>query len=262
MMDNKKQFKVPGFLLAIIAILVVCIIFIFVVQVPFSQNYDKYQEDHASAVSQISVYNDYLARADEVQSKIDELRTEYEQKSVNLYANATTSPDDIRAMLRSFNYDILALSINTGVPDDQGRTTVAGGLLYSTSVNYKFVCTEENISQTLNYLELEADSAYYIDSINVTNYVDPAANAQPAEDEESGEGSGDQSGEQSGEASAETSKKQASDDAEIIQISGASGVNKTGDVRYEVTINMSLYYFVAPPEEESVEESVEESSQA
>ncbi len=257
-MDNKKQFKVPGFLLAIIAILVVCIIFIFVVQVPFSQNYDKYQEDHASAVSQISLYNDYLSRADEVQKSIDKMKSEYELKSANLFANATTSPDDIRKVLTRLNYDILALSINTGVPDAQGRTTVAGGLLYSTSVNYKFVCTEENISQTLNYLELEADSAYYIDSISITNYVDPAAEAAAEAADESGEGSGEESGEGS---KSETSKKQASDDAEIIDISGVSGVNKTADARYEVTFNMSLYYFVAP-EEESVEETVEESSEA
>lgn len=240
-MDKKQEqkFKVPGFLLAIILILVISIIFIFAVQVPFSQNYDTYQKDHASAVSQISLWKDYLAREPQVQSYIDELKKEYESKSGSLYSNATTSPDDVRTMLKSFKYDILSLSINTGVVDSQKRKNVAGGFLYSTAVNFRFVGTEENIIQTLNYLELEAPGAYYVNNINIVNYKEKETvkdQGTSKSDKTSKSESGDES----------AAEEPADDDAEEIELSTTSNAAVTAGSKYEVTINMSLYYFVEP----------------
>jgi hypothetical protein len=203
---DKKQLKIPTYFLVIIAVLILSIIFIFVVQVPFSQKLDTYNRDHASVTSQISKYNDYLNRANEVSTKNAEMKAEYEANSRKLFSNANMSPDDIRDALTTFNYELVSLDISEGVVDPKGRSAVAGEPLYLTNVKYKFVGTEDNIRSTLDYLETQSEGAYFINDMSIT--IPKAA------------GSND-----------ETVKT----------------FNPT--LKYEATLNMSLYYFnnkVAP----------------
>jgi len=203
---DKKQLKIPTYFLVIIAVLILSIIFIFVVQVPFSQKLDTYNRDHASVTSQISKYNDYLNRANEVSTKNAEMKAEYEANSRKLFSNANMSPDDIRDALTTFNYELVSLDISEGVVDPKGRSAVAGEPLYLTNVKYRFVGTEDNIRSTLDYLETQSEGAYFINDMSIT--IPKAA------------GSND-----------ETVKT----------------FNPT--LKYEATLNMSLYYFnnkVAP----------------
>ena len=158
---DKKQLKIPTYFLVIIAVLILSIIFIFVVQVPFSQKLDTYNRDHASVTSQISKYNDYLNRANEVSTK-------YEANSRKLFSNANMSPDDIRDALTTFNYELVSLDISEGVVDPKGRSAVAGEPLYLTNVKYRFVGTEDNIRSTLDYLETQSEGAYFINDMSIT----------------------------------------------------------------------------------------------
>jgi len=165
---DKKQLKIPTYFLVIIAVLILSIIFIFVVQVPFSQKLDTYNRDHASVTSQISKYNDYLNRANEVSTKNAEMKAEYEANSRKLFSNANMSPDDIRDALTTFNYELVSLDISEGVVDPKGRSAVAGEPLYLTNVKYRFVGTEDNIRSTLDYLETQSEGAYFINDMSIT----------------------------------------------------------------------------------------------
>ena len=165
---DKKQLKIPTYFLVIIAVLILSLIFIFVVQVPFSQKLDTYNRDHASVTSQISKYNDYLNRANEVSTKNAEMKAEYEANSRKLFSNANMSPDDIRDALTTFNYELVSLDISEGVVDPKGRSAVAGEPLYLTNVKYKFVGTEDNIRSTLDYLETQSEGAYFINDMSIT----------------------------------------------------------------------------------------------
>ena len=165
---DKKQLKIPKFIWVIAAIVVIAIIFLFAVQLQFGPKIDTYNKDHASATSQISVYNDYLERASQVQSDIDEMKKKYEAQNTKLFSNATKSPNDFRIGLDKFHYDIYGVSIANSVADSQGRATVAGAPLYSTKITFKFVGTEDIIRSTLDYLELQADGAYYINDITLS----------------------------------------------------------------------------------------------
>lgn len=203
---DKKQLKIPTYFLVIIAVLILSIIFIFVVQVPFSQKLDTYNRDHASVTSQISKYNDYLNRANEVSTKNAEMKAEYEANSRKLFSNANMSLDDIRDALTTFNYELVSLDISEGVVDPEGRAAVAGEPLYLTNVKYKFVGTEDNIRSTLDYLETQSEGAYFINDMSITL------------------------------------PKAAGSNDETIKT-----FNPT--LKYEATLNMSLYYFnnkVAP----------------
>ena len=102
---------------------------------------------------------------------------EYQTKNPILYSNAAKTPNEIRAMLKNLKYELESLSISTGNEDTLGRRTVEGGALYSTSISFGFSGSVENLTKTLDYLELKADGAYYINSISVEPYVDTGSSS-------------------------------------------------------------------------------------
>ena len=197
---DKKQLKIPTYFLVIIFALILCIIFVFVVQIPFSQKLDTYNRDHESVTAQISKYNDYLNRANEVSTKNAEMKAEYEANSRKLFSNANMSPDDIRDALAAFNYDLISIDVSEGVVDPNGRSAVAGEPLYLTNVKYKFIGAEDNIRSTLDYLETQSEGAYFVNDISVTV------------------------------------PKSSSGSDEFVK-------SFSNTLKYEASINMSLYYF-------------------
>lgn len=168
-MDNKKpQINIPKYIWIIAAILAVCLIFLIFVQVPFSNKLPAYNAAHTSAVAQISQYNDYLARADEVQKNIDAMKKLYEKESNKLFINATKTSDDIRAMLKKLDYDLSTLSVQKGVADAAGRSSSTGDPLYSTVINFSFTATKQKMLETFKYFESESNGSYYISQLSIS----------------------------------------------------------------------------------------------
>lgn len=165
---DKKQINIPKYIWIIAAILAVCIIFLIFVQVPFSKKLPDYNSAHTSAVAQINTYNDYLARADDVQKSIDEMKKKYEKESDKLFVNATKTSDDIRAMLKKLNYDLSTLSVQKGVADAAGRVSSTGDPLYSTVINFDFTASKQKMLETLKYFESESNGSYYISQLNIS----------------------------------------------------------------------------------------------
>lgn len=102
-MNNKKQLKISGFIIAIGIIIVMAIVFLFAVQVPFLQRLDGYNEKHESATSKINYYNSYLSNANSVEAKIASMIEEYQTKNPILFANAKKTPNEIRTVLKSLS---------------------------------------------------------------------------------------------------------------------------------------------------------------
>ena len=171
-MNNKKQLKISGFIIAIAVILVMSIVFLIAVQVPFMQRKDEFEKKHASATSKINYYNSYLSNASAIESNIASMIEEYQTKNPILYDNATKTPNEIRSVLEKMKYQLTSLSIATGVADSQGRKTVEGGRLMYTSVNFRFSGTKDDLKKSLDYLEMEADGTYYISSVIVNSSID------------------------------------------------------------------------------------------
>ena len=164
-MNNKKQLKISGFIIAIAVILVMSIVFLIAVQVPFLQQKDGFEKKHASATRKLHYYNSYLSNASAIESNIASMIEEYQTKNPILYDNATKTPNEIRTVLEKMKYELTSLSIATGVADSQGRKTVEGGKLMYTSVNFRFSGTKDDLKKSLDYLEMDADGTYYIISV-------------------------------------------------------------------------------------------------
>lgn len=244
-MDKKQQFNIPKYIWVIAGVLVVCIIYLIIVQVPFSQKLGTYNKDHASAQAQISMYGDYMARASEVSTEIVQMKEKYDKESQKLFVNGTKTSDDIRDMLKNLNYDPNELSVERGVPDTEGRVSSTGDPLYATVVRFNFTSSEEELISTLNYLESESKGSYYVTNISV----------QPADEEEESV----QTAEEGSQASGEESSKPAASSAVSTQNSGTAG----NGTKYEVELTISLYYFnPAANTGESSDESGESSDES
>lgn len=203
-MNNKKQLKISGFIIAIGIIIVMAIVFLFAVQVPFMQRIDGYNEKHESATSKINYYNSYLSNANSVEAAIASMIEMYQTKNPILFTNATKTPNEIRTALKKLKYDVGSLTISTGVGDSQGRTTVEGGQLMATAIGFRFSGTTDDLKKTLDYLELQADGAYYINNISIAPHVETKV----------------------------------VDESNVVSVSTAAK-----DAKYDYNISMSLYYF-------------------
>jgi len=166
--SSKQQLTIPGFVWAIAVIIILCIVFLFLVQSPFSKKIDKYNADHESAVSQIALYEDYLARATEVEAKIAQMKEEYNEESKKLFVNATQTPADIREMVNKLDLIPTNVAVTEGVTDSAGRKSSTGDPLYVTKVTIRFDGTEADLLSTLDYFELESDGSYYVETLSVT----------------------------------------------------------------------------------------------
>lgn len=170
-MNKKQSVTIPTFVWVLAGILVVCIIFLIAVHMPFTGNIDKYNKDHESATSLIEMYKDYLSRAAEVQSDIDQMMKECSEMNEELTINASKTTADFRDMLQNLDYDLSTLSVTKGKADSKGRVSATGDPLYVTSIRYSFTSTETKLIDTLKYFESESDGAYFISKLNISEDV-------------------------------------------------------------------------------------------
>lgn len=161
---DKKQLTIPTFVWVIAVAAILSILFIIFVQVPYNKQAPKYDADHASAQSEISMYKDYLARADQVSKQNAEMSKQYQELSNEMFINATQTADDVRTMLGKLGYSLSTLSVTEG--SDTGVISSTGNPLYVTNIGYTFTTTKQKALETLKYFEEESQGAYFISSLN------------------------------------------------------------------------------------------------
>ncbi len=176
---DKKQLKIPGYIWGIAFVLVLCIIYLIVVQIPFMQEKPKLDAEHASAQSQIAIYQEYTDNATKYQQKINDMIAEYEEKSAMLFVNATQTRDEIYTMIDNFKYQPLNVSVSEGRVDSQNRTSSSGEPLYTTTVVLTMQISSQMILETLDYyegnLENGAEGTYYISSVSIQQMTEGEA---------------------------------------------------------------------------------------
>lgn len=169
---DKKQLKIPGYIWGIAFVLVLCIIYLIVVQIPFMQAKPGLDAEHASAQSQIAIYQEYTDNASTYQQKINAMIAEYQEKSAILFVNATQTREEIYTMIDNFKYQPMSVSVAQGQKDSQGRTSSSGEPLYTTTVVLTMQISSSMLLETLDYYEgnlddRSAEGAYYISSVSL-----------------------------------------------------------------------------------------------
>lgn len=234
--------SIPKYIFGIIAIVLVAIIFIFTVQVPFSQAQPKLEKQHQSDASQLKVYQDAYADRVNLASKVSSMKAQYEKDSRELFVNATKSPEDIMKMLNSSKVLPTTYSVSEQVIDKKGRKSSSGELLYSTNITISFDSLDETqLLTVLDYFESQSEGAYYIDRLSVDAIEKRTNSATNSE------------GEASKAESSASNNKASNGDLNSVYFTG----------KYDVTMNLMLYYFL-PTEQtpDAIKKAVEDASNA
>lgn len=172
-MNNKKQSaQIPGAVWVILGIFVIAIAFLIIVQLPFNEKKPKYEKDHASATAQISTYEDYLRRYEEVEAQIAEMKAEYDTKSKGLYIKPNETADDIQQMLTSTNVSLQSFDVQEGVADASGAISGVGDPLYNTDIRISFTSSREKMIETFKYFESQSKGRYFITNVSVAKHDD------------------------------------------------------------------------------------------
>lgn len=241
-MENKGS--IPKYIFALIAIILVCLIFLFVVQVPFLSAQPQLEKQHQADASQLQIYQNAYANRESLTSEVQSMKEKYESDSASLFVNANKSPSDIMKMLSSSKTDPTTYSISEPRADKKGRKSSGGDTLYSTDVSIVFDSLDDvEIETVLNYFESVSNGAYYVDEVSI-KAIEKKITATDAEDSE-----GD------GESKAESKTESKSGSTKDVLTS----LYYTG--KYEVSITLKLYYFVSADQTpEAIQKAVEETS--
>lgn len=242
-MEVKGSF--PKYIIAIIAIVLVGILFFFVVQYPFMQKQPELESQHQADASQLKIYQDAYADRSNLAARVSSMKTQYEKDSEELFINATKSPQDIMDMISASKVQPTTYSVSEQVVDSKGRTSSTGEPLYSTNISIVFNSLDETqIATVLDYFEAQSEGAYYIDNISIAA-IQKTENQTTAEEAEESE--------EKEKSKAESSNSKSNGDLNSLYFSG----------KYQVSITLMLYYFLPTDQTpDALKQAVQEASDA
>ena len=165
---EKKQVKIPGYLIAIIITVLLSGIFLFAVMVPFLQQKPDYDEKHESAEKEKASLNPYVENKESIQASIDLLKADYNKKNKVLFQNSRASIRDVVKLIKDYGVKVSYVQTTNGVAD-ASITTVEGGALKKSSVNLTIKATESKYREVLDFIEIDAPRTYYIEHMDFQN---------------------------------------------------------------------------------------------
>lgn len=168
---EKKQVKIPAYIIVIIIIILCCIIFLIAAMVPFLKQKPNLDAKHESAEKEKASLNPYVDNRDAIQASIAQLQADYSKKNDVLFANAKQTPEEVKKLVdETTGVKFVSLTVSDGV-EDSTITTVEGGALKSTAINLVLSATETDLLKILDYIEIRAKGTYYISSISFEKEV-------------------------------------------------------------------------------------------
>ena len=120
-----KKTKIPVPIIVFVALLIVFVIILLALVMPTITNLSKYNDDHAAVTAKIADCDDVLANQTSVETKIDEMKKQYDENQQNLYVDAKSSVKDLQDIFADLGIDMSSLTRGEGMQDPQGRTSMA-----------------------------------------------------------------------------------------------------------------------------------------
>lgn len=163
---NKKQIKIPKYIIAIIIIILACIIFLVAAMVPFLKQKPNMDKKHESAEKEKASLNPYVDNRDKIQASIAQLQEDYSKKNVVLFENAKRTPEEVKKLVdETAGVKFVSLSVSEGTASGSIKT-VEGGALKSTKINLTLNASETDLMKIIDFIEIRAKGTYYISSIS------------------------------------------------------------------------------------------------
>lgn len=165
---EKNNKKVPGAIIAIVAIIVAVAVFVPVVYMPYRNNKPQLDADHESAVSQIQVYDDAIADQANIEKNIEELQAEWDEFQKDMFVDASSSLDDLQKKFDEIGLNVASFNRGEETEDPSKSISQTGNPLYYVTINVSLYSDQEKLLELLKYVEEESVGCYYVKTLSAT----------------------------------------------------------------------------------------------
>lgn len=163
--DNKK---VPGALIAIVAVIVAVAVFVPTVYMPYKNKKPAMDSEHQEAVDTIQMYEDSILNQVAIEKDIADLEAEWEQYQKDYFVDAASSLDDLEAAIKEYNFHYITFNRGNETADENGKISFTGSPLYYVSIKLSGYSSREDLIDFLTFVEKESVGCYYVKKFNAT----------------------------------------------------------------------------------------------
>ncbi len=170
--DNKK---VPGALIAIVAVIIAVAVFVPTVYMPYKNKKPIMDSEHQEAVDTIQMYEDSIRNQAAIEKNIAQLEAEWEQYQKDYFVDANSSLADLQKAIEDYNFHYTNFERGGETEDESGKISFTGSPLYYVTIDLEGYATREDLLDFLNFVEKESVGCYYVkefSAITVTTDTD------------------------------------------------------------------------------------------
>lgn len=170
MAKTEQNKKVPGALIAAVAVVVAIAVFVPTVYLPYKDKKPRMDAAHQEAVDTIEFYDSSIANQDVIEADIASLTAQWEKYQKEMFVNADAVLKDLNTAIKDYEIDVGTFNVSPSEADPSGTVTSEGNPLYFTRVNITCNAEREEILKFLDYVEKESIGCYYIRTFNASPF--------------------------------------------------------------------------------------------
>lgn len=169
---SKNEKKVPGALIAIVAVIVAVAVFIPVVYMPYKNKKPTMDADHEAALAELQLYEDSIANQANIEKDIEEMTAEWDEFQKTMFVDATSSLQDIVDACNELGIEFSNFSRSDQTPDPSGAYSSTGSPLYYVTLTMNMETDRDTLLDLLNFIEVESIGCYYVSTLGISTKED------------------------------------------------------------------------------------------
>lgn len=174
-MAKTENKKVPGALIAIVAVIVAVAVFVPTVYMPYKNKKPIMDSEHQEAMSTIDYYEESISHKDDIKKDIDELTKQWEEFQKDMFVDANSSLEDLQKAIDEKGINVTNFTRSAETPDEEGKYSFTGCPLYYVSLQIAGYASRDDLLEFLKFVEQESVGCYYVKTLSaftVTSDVD------------------------------------------------------------------------------------------
>ncbi len=165
-MAKTENKKVPGALIAIVAVIVAVAVFVPTVYMPYKNKKPIMDSEHQEAMSTIDYYEQSIERQSDIEKDIEKLTKQWEEFQKDMFVDANSSLEDLQKSIDEKGIVLTSFTRSAEMPDENGKYSFTGCPLYYVSIQISGYASRENLLDFLKKIEQESVGCYYVKTIN------------------------------------------------------------------------------------------------
>nr|WP_319487378.1 hypothetical protein [uncultured Caproiciproducens sp.] len=160
-----KSVKVSGVLLYLFGFTLVLLLYVNYIFLPLNQKVSALSSEHNADTRQTQSYELQTAQIDDLQQKINKLKTELKTEQNGTALTGKNVAEDIGKIVGSSGVTMQSVSMGKEQAE-KGKTASNGKLLQTVSVELNVICTPAQLPKLTGYFENQSEGVYCITHVS------------------------------------------------------------------------------------------------